>query len=380
MADKRDYYEVLGLQKGASEDEIKKAYRRLAKTCHPDLHPNDKECEAKFKELGEAYEVLSDPDKRAKYDQFGHAAFDPAYGGAGAGSSYGGFGGGFGDIFGDIFGGGFGDIFGGGQTSRNGPRRGDNIRVAVNISFEEAAFGCTKEINIPRTEACDVCNGTGAKSGSAVETCTNCGGSGTVRQQQRTPLGVFSTSGPCPRCGGKGKIIKEPCDACRGTGTVRRQRKISVNIPAGIDDGQTVSLRGQGSAGTNGGPSGDLLITVSVAPHPDFERDGTSILYTMPISFAQAALGAEVEVPTLDGKVKYSIPEGTQTDTVFRLRGKGIPYLRGGGRGDQYVTVRISTPKNLSREQKELLRKFDESVGGGAEEHRGFFDKKRRKK
>ena len=385
MADKRDYYEVLGLKKGASEDEIKKAYRRLAKTCHPDLHPNDKDCEARFKELNEAYEVLSDSEKRAKYDQFGHAAFDPSFGaGAGAGGGFGGFGG-FGDIFGDIFGGGFGDIFGGGQSSRSGPRRGDNIRVSVNITFEEAAFGCSKEVSIPRTETCESCGGSGAKSGSSVETCPQCGGSGTVRQQQRTPLGMFSTSGPCPRCGGRGKIIKEPCDACRGSGTVRRQRKISVNIPAGIDDGQTISLRGQGNAGTNGGPGGDLLITVSVAPHRYFERDGSSVLYAMPISFAKAALGGEVEVPTLDGNVKYTIPEGTETGTTFRLRGKGIPYLRGGGRGDQYVTVTVQTPKNLTREQKELLRKFDESLAGsasgsGEEKRGGFFDKKRRKK
>ena len=383
MADKRDYYEVLGLQKGASDDEIKKAYRRLAKTCHPDLHPNDAECEAKFKELGEAYDILSDADKRAKYDQFGHAAFDSAYGAGSAGFD-GGFGG-FGDIFSDIFGGGgfggFGDIFGGGgQANRNAPRRGENMRVNVSISFEEAAFGCTKEVYVARTETCDSCGGTGAKSGSSVETCTNCGGSGTVRQQQRTPLGVFSTTAACPRCGGKGKIIKEPCDNCRGSGNIRRQRKISVNIPAGIDDGQTVSLRGQGHAGTNGGPAGDLLITVSVADHPDFERDGSSVLYTMPISFAQAALGSEVEVPTLDGKVKYTIPEGTQSGTTFRLRGKGIPYLRGGGRGDQYVTVRIDTPKNLSKEQKELLRQFEASFGRTTDEPKGFFDKKRKKK
>jgi len=382
MADeKRDYYEVLGLKKGASDDEIKKAYRRLAKTCHPDLHPGDKEAETKFKELGEAYAVLSDADKRSKYDQFGHAAFDPAYGGGDAG----GFGG-FGDIFGgfgDIFGG-FGDIFGGGQTTRNGSRRGESIRVAVELTFEEAAFGCTKQVNIPRTEVCDSCGGSGAKDGSAVENCANCGGSGTVRQQQRTPLGVFSTSGPCPRCGGRGKIIKEPCTACRGSGTVRKQRKISVNIPAGIDDGQTVSLRGQGNAGTNGGGSGDLLITVSVAPHPEFERDGSSVLYAMHISFAQAALGAELEVPTLDGKVKYTLPAGTQTGTTFRLRGKGIPFVRGGGRGDQYVTVRIDTPRNLTEEQKKLLRDFDAAMGGTAaeppEERRGFFDKKKRKK
>ena len=385
MADKRDYYEVLGLKKGATDEEIKKAYRRLAKSCHPDLHHNDKDCEAKFKELGEAYEVLSDSDKRAKYDQFGHAAFDPSFGagaGGGAGGYGGGFSGGFGDIFGDIFGGGFGDIFGGGQSSRNGPRRGENIRVGISISFEEAAFGCVKSVSVPRVEKCEKCGGSGAKAGSNVENCPNCGGSGVVRQQQRTPLGVFSTTGACPRCNGKGKIIKEPCETCHGAGTTRSQRKISINIPAGIDDGQTVSLRDQGHAGANGGPNGDLLVTVDVTPHSEFERDGTSVLCTMPISFTQAALGTEIEVSTLDGKVKYTIPEGTQTGTVFRLRGKGIPYLRGGGRGDQFVTVRVETPKNLNSEQKELLRKLEETMGGKTtdDRNRGFFDKKKKKK
>lgn len=383
MAEKRDYYEVLGISKDASDAEIKRTYRKLAKTCHPDLHPNDAECEARFKELGEAYEVLSDADKKAKYDQFGHAAFDPSYGGGGYG---GGYSGGFGDIFGDIFGGGggfgggFGDIFGGGgQQNRTGPRRGENIRIALNISFEEAAFGCTKEINIPRVEKCDSCSGTGAKSGSEVETCKVCGGSGSVRQQQRTPLGVFQTTGTCNACGGKGKIIKEPCTSCRGGGTVRRQRKISVTIPAGIDDGQTVSVRGEGSIGANNGPSGDLLITVSIMQHEDFVREGTSVLYYMNISFVQATLGDEVEVPTLDGKVKYTIPEGTQTGTTFRLRGKGIPHLRGSGRGDQYVTVEIDTPKNLNSEQKHQLKEFAKAMGE-AETKKSFFEKKRKKK
>ncbi len=381
MAEKRDYYEVLGLKKGASEDELKKAYRKLAKSCHPDLHPNDKECEAKFKELGEAYEVLSDSEKRSKYDQFGHAAFDQSYGGGG-----GGFGGGFGgfsDIFGDIFGGGgFGDIFGGGQTSRNGPRRGENIRVMVGITFEEAAFGCTKEVEVNRIEKCDSCSGSGAQSGSAVETCGNCGGSGTVRQQQRTPLGVFQTTGACPKCSGKGKIIKDPCKTCQGSGNMRKRKKISVNIPAGIDDEQTVSVRSQGNAGLNGGPAGDLLITVSMMAHELFVREGTSVIYELPISFVQATLGDEIEVPTLDGKVKYSIPEGTKTGTTFRLRGKGIPYLRGNGRGDQFVTVHIETPQNLSREQKDMLRDFAKSLGEKTHEGGGFsfFDKKKKKK
>ena len=364
MADKRDYYEVLGLDKGASDEEIKKAYRKLAKQYHPDLHPGDKSCEEKFKEIGEAYEILSDPDKKARYDQYGHAAFDPNAGFGGGG--FGGFGdfGDLGDILGNIFGGGFGG-FGSSQTRRNAPQKGENVRIRLGISFEEAAFGCTKELSIPRVEDCDDCGGTGCKPGTSPESCPDCGGTGTVRTSQRTPFGVMQSTAACRKCGGTGKLIKEPCPKCAGKGKIRRTRSISVNIPSGIDDGQTVSLRGQGHAGANGGPAGDLLITVSVKAHPLFERDGSSILFEMPISFVQAALGAEVEVPTLDGKVKYTIPEGTQTGTTFRLRGKGVPYLNGSGRGDQYVTVNIETPKNLSKEQKELLREFAESTGGG---------------
>ena len=365
MADKRDYYEVLGLEKSASDEEIKKSYRRLAKQYHPDLHPGDKECEDKFKEIGEAYEVLSDPDKKSRYDQYGFAGVDPNYG-AGTG---GGFGGGFGDfgdlgdILGNIFGGGFGG-FGGGATRRNAAQKGENIRVRMSISFEEAAFGCKREINVPRIEDCEECKGTGCKPGTDPESCPDCGGSGTVRTQQRTPFGVMASTTECRRCGGTGKLIKDACPTCTGKGKVRKNRTISVNIPEGIDDGQTISLRGQGHAGVNGGPNGDLLITVSVRAHALFERDGSSVLYEMPISFVQAALGAEVEVPTLDGKVKYTIPEGTQTGTTFRLRNKGIPYLNGVGRGDQYVTVFIETPKNLTKEQKELLREFGEATGG----------------
>ena len=365
MADKRDYYEVLGLQKGASDDEIKKSYRKLAKQYHPDLHPGDKECEEKFKEIGEAYEVLSDADKKAKYDQYGHAAFDPnsGFGGGGFGGGFGGFDD-LGDILGNIFGGGFGG-FGGGQQRANAPQKGENLRVRLTITFEEAAFGCAKEISVPRIEDCEECGGTGAAKGTTADTCPDCKGSGTVRVQQRTPFGVMASTANCRKCGGTGKIINTPCTACGGKGKVRKTRTISVNIPAGIDDGQTISLRGQGHAGVNGGPRGDLLITVSVRSHALFERDGSSILFDMPISFVQAALGAEVEVPTLDGKVKYTIPEGTQTGTTFRLRGKGIPYLNGSGRGDQFVTVTIETPKNLNKEQKELLRKFGEATGGG---------------
>ena len=374
MAEKRDYYEVLGLSKGAADDEIKKAYRKLAKENHPDLHPGDKACEERFKEIGEAYEVLSDPDKKARYDQYGHAAFDPNSGFGGGG--FGGFGdfGDLGDILGNIFGGGFG--FGGGGTrSRNAPQKGESLRVRLPIAFEEAAFGCSKEITIPRIEDCEKCGGTGCKPGTSTETCPDCGGAGEVRVQQRTPFGVMASTSPCRRCGGTGKLVKDPCPDCSGKGKVRRSRTISVNITAGIDDGQTISLRGQGHAGLNGGPKGDLLITVSVKAHPLFERDGSSILFEMPISFVQAALGAEVEVPTLDGKVKYTIPEGTQTGTTFRLRGKGVPYLNGSSRGDQYVTVNIETPRSLTKEQKDLLRKFGEATGGsegvkGKKKHR----------
>ena len=377
MSDKRDYYEVLGLQKGASEDEIKKAYRKLAKQYHPDLHPGDAEAESHFKEVNEAYEVLSDADKRAKYDQFGHAAFDPnaGFGGAG-GAGFGGFGG-FGDIINDIFG---GDIFGGAtrQANPNAPQRGETLQMGVTVTFEEAAFGCTKEVSIPRTEECPTCHGSGCAAGTTPEVCTNCGGSGTVRTQQRTAFGMFTSSAACPKCGGKGKIIHQPCPDCRGAGRVRKQRKVSVKIPAGIDDGQVVSLRGQGNAGVNGGPAGDLRIEVDVQPHAIFEREGSSVLLEMPISITQAALGATIEVPTLDGKVKYDLPEGTQTGTVFRLRGKGIPYLRGSGRGDQYVTVTVQTPKGLSGEQKELLRQLAESMGENAPDEK-FWKKKRKK-
>jgi molecular chaperone DnaJ len=373
MAEKRDYYEVLGLSKGASDDEIKKAYRRLAKENHPDLHPGDKACEERFKEIGEAYEVLSDPDKKARYDQYGHAAFDPNAGFGGGGFGFGDFGD-LGDILGNIFGGGFG--FGGGSTQRrNAPQRGESVRVRISITFEEAAFGCKKEVAIPRIEDCEDCRGTGCKPGTSPDTCPECHGTGTVRTQQRTPFGVMASTTPCRRCDGTGRIVKDPCPKCGGKGKVRRTRNISVSIPAGIDDGQTISLRGQGHAGFNGGANGDLLMTVSVKAHPLFERDGASVLLELPISFTQAALGAEVEVPTLDGRVKYSIPEGTQTGTTFRLRGKGIPFLNGSGRGDQYVTVTVQTPKNLSKEQKELLVRFGELSGGGA----GVKAKKKRK-
>lgn len=359
MAAKRDYYEVLGVEKGATADEIKKAYRKITKANHPDLHPGDKECEERFKEANEAYEVLSDEEKRRKYDQYGHAAFDPNAGFGGGGfDGFGGFGD-LGDIFGDIFG------FGGGRASRNpnAPRRGDDLRATVNISFEEAAFGCEKEVTITPIEACSDCNGTGCAPGTTAEICPDCKGSGTIRTTQRTPFGMAQSTSPCPKCHGSGKVIHQPCKTCKGMGKVRRQRKIKIKIPAGIDDGQTLSISGKGNAGVNGGPAGDLRVSVIVRPHSQFERDGSSVLLNQQISFAQAVLGADIEVPTLDGKVKLTIPEGTQPGAVFRLRGKGIPYLHGGGRGDQFITVSIAVPKGLTNSQKEHLKAFAASMG-----------------
>ena len=348
MADqnKRDYYEVLGVEKNASDAEIKKAYRKLAMKYHPDQNPGDKTAEEKFKEINEAYEVLSDADKKARYDQYGFAGVDPNFNpNAGAG-----------------FGGGFGG-FGGAQRSPNAPMRGENVHTEVQVSFEEACFGVSRELDVMKVETCDKCKGTGCAEGTTPEICPDCKGRGSVTRTARTPFGMMQTQEPCSRCGGTGKIIHQPCPTCKGKGKVRRSRRIKVDIPAGIDDGQTISLRGLGNAGRNGGPAGDLLVTVSVRSHPQFEREDTSILYELPVSIVQASLGAEVEVPTIDGKVKYTVPEGTQSGTVFRLRGKGVPYLHGGGRGDQFVTVRVVTPKNLTVEQKDLLRKLGESLG-----------------
>ena len=364
--DKRDYYEALGLSKGASEEEIKKAFRQQAKKLHPDVNPGDKNAEARFKEVNEAYEVLSDADKKARYDQYGHAGVDPNFGaggGYGGGfSGFGGFGGGMdfdlGDLFGSIFGGG-----GSAGRSRNAPKKGERIRADATITFEEAAFGCEKDINVMRVETCADCAGSGSKKGTTAEKCANCSGRGTVTAQQRTPFGVMQSTAECPKCGGRGKIILQPCETCRGLGLVRRNRSIKVSFPAGIDNGQTISMRGQGSAGANGGEAGDLFVTVAVARHAFFEREGNSVLLTMPLTFVQAALGAELEVPTLDGKVKYTVPEGTQTGTVFRLRGKGIQNLRSSGRGDQFVTVKIVTPTGLSDEQRELLYRFADAGG-----------------
>lgn len=374
---KRDYYEVLGISRGASEDEIKKAYRKLAKANHPDLNPGDKAAETRFKEINEAYEILSDADKKARYDQYGHAGVDPNFGAGGAG-----FNGDFdfgdlGDIFGSFFGGGFGGTQR--RANPNAPQRGESIRQSLAIDFEEAAFGCEKAVTVDRYEACETCHGNGCEPGTTPEICPDCHGSGVVQVRKQTPLGVFASTGPCPRCGGKGRMIHQPCKDCYGTGAVRQRRTIQAKIPAGIDDGQTISIRGQGHAGKNGGQPGDLLITISVRPHALFRREGNSVMCEAPITFAQAVLGAELEIPTIDGKVKYDLPEGTQTGTTFRLKGKGIPILGGRGRGDQYVTVYIETPRNLNREQKEALKKFAEAVGDSNYEDRKNFFKKFKK-
>lgn len=380
MADqnKRDYYEVLGVEKNASDAEIKKAYRKLAMKYHPDQNPGDKTAEEKFKEINEAYEVLSDADKKARYDQYGFAGVDPNFNpnaGAGFGGGFGGFGG-FGDL-GDIF----GDFFGGGASSssrRSGPAKGQNVVAEIEISFEDAAFGCEREITFQRIETCAACHGTGAKEGSHPETCTYCQGRGTVRTQQNFMGMTMQSTAACPDCRGTGRIIRTPCSRCKGKGKVRRSHKLMVKFPAGIDDGQTLRVRGEGNTGLNGGPSGDLMVTVSVRSHPLFTRQGQDVYCEMPITFTQAACGAEVEVPTLDGKVRYTIGEGTQTGTTFRLKGKGIPYVNGRSRGDQYVTVVVETPTRLTREQKELLRKFEEATSESAQPKRKkFFEKLR---
>ena len=379
---KRDYYEVLGVAKTASDDELKKAYRKLAKQYHPDMNPGDKGAEAKFKEINEAYEVLSDKDKRAKYDQFGHAGVDPNFGGGGFGG-YGDFGDfgdfGFGDILGDLLGGGFG----GRSANRSGPQRGESLRAGITISFEEAAFGCEKEISLTRLESCESCHGSGCAPGTTAEVCPDCRGSGTVRVQQRMGGMAFTSSAPCSRCRGTGKIIHQPCKSCGGGGNVRKQRKISVSIPQGINDKQAVSLRGQGHAGANNGPAGDLIVEVRVKPHPYFQREGTSVLYECPVSFYQAAMGAELEIPTIDGKVKYTLPAGTQPGATFRLRGKGIPELRGRGRGDQYVTVQVRVPTSLTNQQRDALQAFAEAMGESAPSSgspvKDFFSKKKKK-
>jgi molecular chaperone DnaJ len=366
LADKRDYYEILGVSKTATESEIKSAFRKKAKECHPDLHPGDKAKEAEFKELNEAAEVLSDADKRAKYDQYGHAAFDPSMGGQDpfGGAGFGGFGD-FGDILGQMFGGGFGG-FGGGQT-RNGPIPGDDIRYNLTISFEEAAFGVEKEITIPREEICETCHGSGAKPGTEPVTCKTCNGTGQVRTQQSTILGSFTSTRPCTACKGTGKVIADPCQDCRGSGRVRKNLKKTVKIPAGIDNGQSLCLRGMGSAGHRGGPAGDLYVTISVRSHKQFQRKGFDLYLEMPISYTMAALGGSLTVPTLKESVKYQIPAGTQTGSTYRLREQGIQRLNASGKGDLLVTVTVEVPKHLTDEQKRLLEQFAETLGEGAE-------------
>ncbi|MDL2217053.1 molecular chaperone DnaJ [Christensenellaceae bacterium OttesenSCG-928-M15] len=358
MANKRDYYEVLGVEKSASESDIKSAFRKQAKTCHPDLHPGDKEAEAKFKELNEAAEVLSDSQKRAQYDQFGHAAFEQGGGGySGGGSPFSGFGG-FSDIFETMFGGGFS------SSSRNtGPVAGHNLRYTLTISFEDAAFGVKREILVPREQNCHTCGGSGAKPGTQPERCTACNGTGQVRAQQNTIMGSFTTVRTCTVCNGAGEVVKEPCLDCRGEGRIKKQSRVIVNVPAGIDDGQTLNLAGEGEAGFRGGPSGDLYVNIRVKPHKMFRRNGFDLLLNMQIPFSVAALGGEIEVPTLSGKVKYNVPEGTQTGTTFRLKGQGVQRLRGKDKGDLLVKVDVEVPKRLNEEQKELLRAFGDSLG-----------------
>ena len=376
MAEKRDYYEVLGVEKTASADEIKKAYRKSAMKYHPDRNPGDKTAEEKFKELGEAYEVLSDPDKKARYDQFGHAGVDPNYGAGPGGNPFGGGFGGFGDFgdLGDIF----GEFFGGGRSraaQQNAPRRGENIMARLELTFEEAAFGCEKEISTPRIENCTSCNGSGSADGQ-IETCSNCRGTGRTTVIQNMMGMRMQTQATCPQCSGRGKIIKTPCNTCKGKGKVRRTNKVKVKIPAGVDEGQSVRVRGEGSVGANGGPNGDLLVEILIKRHPIFQREYMDVLCEVPISFTQAALGATIQVPTLDGKVSYEIPEGTQTGKEFVLREKGIPEVNNPRRrGNHRFTVVVETPTRLTKEQKELLRQLGETMDEAeTPKRKKFFD------
>ena len=375
--EKRDYYQVLGVDKNASAEEIKKAYRKNAMKYHPDRNPGDKQAEEKFKEIGEAYAVLSDSDKRARYDQFGFAGVDPNYGGgtgggSGFGGGFGGFGG-FGD-FGDIF----GEFFGGGRSrgsTQTAPRRGENVGARLDLTFEEAAFGVEKEITVQRIENCAACKGTGSADG-VVETCVNCHGSGQVRTTQNFMGMAVQSTATCPTCGGKGKIIKNPCTTCRGKGKVRRNQKIKVKVPAGIDQGQAIRVAGEGCVGSNGGPNGDVLVEITIKRHPIFRRDGMDVYCEVPITFTQAALGAEIQVPTLDGKTTFTIPEGTQTGRQFVISGKGIPQVNNPRRrGDHRFVVTVETPTRLSREQKDLLRQLEESMDGkSSPKRKKFFD------
>ena len=369
---KRDYYEVLGVEKGASAEEIKKAYRKSAMKYHPDRNPGDKTAEEKFKELGEAYEVLSDDEKRSRYDQYGHAGVDPNFGAGGFnGGGFGGFGGfDFGDIFGEFFGGGSRR-----GSTQNVPMRGENVGVRVEVTFEEAAFGTEKQVSAQRIENCGNCNGTGSADGS-VETCSYCRGAGQVRTTRNVMGMTMQTTSECPQCGGRGKVIKNPCNTCRGKGKVRRTQKINVKIPAGVDHGQSVRVRGEGCVGSNGGPSGDLLVEISIRRHSVFQRYGQDVLCEVPITFTQAALGGEIEVPTLDGKTKFDLPEGTQTGREFVLNGIGIPYVNNPRRrGNHRFTVVVETPTKLNKEQKELLQKLEDSIDGkSSPKRKKFFD------
>ena len=365
MAEKRDYYEVLGVSKSASDSELKSAYRKLAKKYHPDMNPGDKEAEAKFKEASEAYSVLSDPDKRRQYDQFGHAAFEGGAGGGAGGFDFSGMD--MSDIFGDIF----GDFFGGGRSraQSNGPMKGQNLHHTIRITFEEACFGTEKELDLPLQDECESCHGTGAKAGTTPETCSKCGGKGQVVFTQQSLFGMVRNVQTCPDCRGTGKIIREKCPDCHGSGYITRKRKISITVPAGIDNGQSIRIREKGDPGVNGGPRGDLLVEVAVSRHPIFQRQGIDIYSSAPITFAQAALGGDVRIKTVDGEVEYTVKPGTQTDTRIRLRGKGVPSLRNKSiRGDQYVTLVVQVPTRMNGEQKELLKKFDEAMYGKPEE------------
>ena len=384
MSDKRDYYDVLGVSKTADKDEIKKAYRKLALKYHPDKNPDDKEAEDKFKEVNEAYEVLSDEDKRQKYDQFGFAGVDPNYQGGYGGGGYGGSGfgggytgggfsggsGGFEDIFSDLFGGGFssggsgfGGFGGGGRQTYHGPVQGSDLKVRLTLTFKEACFGAEKRIKIKRMEPCEHCSGTGAEPGSKVETCSTCGGHGTVHVQQKTPFGTFTQESECPDCHGTGEHISEECSVCHGKGLAKKERTIKIKIPAGVNNDSILPLRGEGNAGENGGPKGDLLIYIRVTEDPVFKRDGDNINYTRPITYAQAALGASVTAPTLKGKVKMKIPAGTQNGKIFKLKGKGVKNVNGHGKGDMYITIRIEVPKDISAKAKSLIEELETELG-----------------
>lgn len=374
MSNKRDFYEVLGVDKSADDAALKKAYRKLAMQFHPDRNPDNKEAESKFKEINEAYEVLSDAKKRQMYDQFGHAGVDPSYGG-GAGGQYSGFGGfdGFDDILSEFFGGGFGGFSG---QSSNRPQKGQTVKIQLDLTFEEAIFGADKEVEYLRTEDCQTCHGSGAEPGTKTHTCSKCNGEGVLKFRQRTLFGDQITTRPCDQCKGTGKTYEQACNTCKGHGIVKKRKKRTVTIPAGVDEGQVLTLQGEGNLGSKGGPRGDVYIVMRVQPHNLFRREGTDIICEMPITFVQAALGDELTVPTLDGKVKYKIQEGTQSGTVFRLKGKGVPVLNGYGRGDQYVKVVVETPKNLNDKQKQLLREFGNTMGDEVyEQRKSFFDK-----